>query len=132
MAGAVGLEIGDLVPLLGQPAARLQHGAVLHGGGDDVLADVPSLPDGGLYGPVVRFRAAGGEIQALRRAVQRPGDNGAPALHGFFHLLSRGVLGGGVAEVSGQHLIHGVRHGGGYRRGGGVIQIDHGKNLSIS
>ena len=132
MAGAVRLQVRDLVPLLCQPAARLQHGAVLHGGGDDVLAGVASLPDGGLYGPVVRFRAAGGEIQALRRAVQRPGDHGAPALHGLFHLLPRGILGGGIAEVMGQHIVHGVSHSGGYRRGGGIIQIDHGKNLSIS
>ena len=132
MAGFVRGQVRHLVPLLLQQLTRLQHGAVLHGGGDDVLAGVASLPDGGLYGPVIRFRAAGGEIQALRRAVQRTGDHGAPILHGFFHLLPRGILGGGIAEVMGQHVVHGVSHGGGYRRGGGIIQIDHGKNLSIS
>ena len=39
-----GLQIGDLIPLLLQQLAGLQHGAVLHGGGDDVLAPVPVLP----------------------------------------------------------------------------------------
>ena len=119
------LQIGDLIPLLGQQLAGLQNGAVLHGGGDDVSAPVPVLPQGGLYGPVVALRAAGGEVQALRGAAQRPGDDGPPALHGFFHLHPYGVLGGGIAEVRRQHLVHGVGHGFGHRRGGGVIKIDH-------
>ena len=42
------LQIGDLIPLLGQQLAGLQNGAVLHGGGDDVSAPVPVLPQGGL------------------------------------------------------------------------------------
>ena len=30
-----------------------------------------------------------------------------------------------IAELLRQHGVHGVRHGAGYRRGGGVIQINH-------
>ena len=121
------LQAGDLIALLRQPSARLQHGAVLHSGGDDVLALVPVLPQGGLYRPVVAFRAAGGEIQAFRLAAQRPGDDGAPALHSGFHLHAHGILGGGVAELLRQHLIHGIGHGAGHRRGGGIVEIDHGR-----
>ena len=54
MPRAVGLEVGDLIPLLLQLAAGLQHGAVLHGGGDDVPPRVAALPCGGPDGPVVR------------------------------------------------------------------------------
>ena len=42
----VGREIGDGIALLLQLTARLEHGAVLHGGGDDVLSDAAVLVGG--------------------------------------------------------------------------------------
>ena len=125
MAGFVRGQVRHLVPLLLQQLTRLQHGAVLHGGGDDVPPGVAALPHGGGDGPVVRLRAAGGEVQVLRPAPQGPGDNGPALLHQSLGLPAQGILGGGVAELLRQHLIHGVRHGPGHRRGGCVIQINH-------
>ena len=125
MAGFVRGQVRHLVPLLLQQLTRLQHGAVLHGGGDDVPPGVAALPHGGGDGPVVGLGAAGGEVQVLRPAPQGPGDNGPALLHQSLGLPAQGILGGGVAELLRQHLIHGVRHGPGHRRGGCVIQINH-------
>ena len=120
-----GLEVRHVIALLRQELAGLEDGAVLHGGGDDVLAGVAALPQSGLDGPVVALRAAGGEVQVLRGAVQRSGDDGAPALHRFFHLLTGGVLGGGVAAVVQQHVIYRVGHRLRHGCGGRIVQIDH-------
>ena len=118
-------EIRHLAPLPLQPFAALQHGAVLHRRGDDVVSNVPVLPHGGPEGPVVPLGAAGGEKQAVRRAVQKSGHGLPPALRPLFHLASKGVLGAGVSVLLRQDLIHGVRHGPGDGGGGGVVQIDH-------
>ena len=120
-----GLQIRYVIALLCQELAGLEDGAVLHGGGDDVLAGVAALPQSGLDGPVVALRAAGGEVQVLRGAVQRSGDDGAPALHRFFHLLTGGVLGGRVAAVVQQHVVYRVGHRLRHGCGGRIVQIDH-------
>ncbi len=131
MAGLIGLEIRHLTALLLQRAAGLQHGAVLHGGGDDMFTRMAILPQGGLNGPVVALRAAGGKVQLLGLAAHRTGDNGPIALHHLFRLLSHGVLGGGIAELLRQHAVHLVGNSLGHRGGGGVIQINHNGFLSI-
>ena len=131
VTGAVGLEIGHLIALLLQPFARLQNGAVLHGGGDDMATCVAAVPHGGVDGPVVALRAAGGEEKPLRLAAHRLGHGAAAALHQRFGLLSQGVLGGGVAKLCCQYLQHRLRRFGGDRGGGGVIQIVH-KDTSFS
>ena len=118
-------QVGDLVPLPLHPAAGLQHGAVLHGGGDDVASHVAVLPAGGGDGPVVRLRAAGGEEQLPGVTAQGAGDGTAPGFHPALHLQPHGILGAGVAELPGEHLVHGIRHRPGDGRGGGVVQIDH-------
>ena len=65
----VRLEVGHLVALALQVPAGLQHGGVLNGGGDDVLA----LPAVQLHpsadGPVVALGAAGGEVHLLGGAA---------------------------------------------------------------
>ena len=127
VAGAVGLQIGDLVALLREPLARLKNGAVLKGGGDDVPPDVAALPHGRGDGPVVGLRAAGGEKQLLRAAAEPLRHGGAAAVHQRGALTPVGILGGGVAELMAQHVVHGVRHGGGHRRGRRVIEINHRK-----
>ena len=125
----VRLQIRHFPALLFQPFAGFQNGAVFHGGGNDMPAVVPALPDGGLNGPVVAFRAAGGKVKILTPAAQRPGNDAAAALHQLLRLLSHRVLGGGITELSGQNLIHGIGHRLGYRRGSGMIQIYHEKHL---
>ena len=125
----VGGHIGHFVALALQPAAALDDGAVLHSGGDDMAAYPAVLPTGGGDGPVVCLCAAGGEKQRLGVAANRLGDDGAPGAHPALHLQAHGILGTGIAELLGEHLIHGVRHFTGYGGGGGVIQIDHGKRL---
>ena len=119
----VGGEIGDLVPLLLQGLAGLQHGGVLHGGGDDVLAGVAAVPCGGADGPVVALRSAGGEEKVFRFTAQGVGHNGTAVLHQSSGLMAQRILGGGIAELFGQHPVHSIRHGLGNRRGGGVIEI---------
>ena len=131
MAGLVGLEVCHLIPLLLQRAAGLQHGAVLHAGGDDVAAHMAVLPQGGLNGPVVAFRTAGGKVQLLRLAAHCLGDNGATSLHQLLGLLPHRVLGGGIAELLRQHTVHFIGHRLRNGRGGGVIQINHNGFLSI-
>ena len=120
-------EISDLIPPALQLAAGLQHGGVLIGGGDDVLA-LPAVKVGCAEdGPVVPLGAAGGENKLLRGAAQGGGHIGPPLLHLSGGLAADLILGGGVAPA----LLHG-RGGGLYRlrpdgSGGGVIQIvEHG------
>ena len=123
-------QVCHLIPLLLEPSARLQHGAVLHGGGDDVPPCVAALPHGGGDGPVVGLGAAGGEMQVLRPASQGPGHRGPASLHQLLCLPAQGILGRGVAELIRQHLIHGVRHRPGHRRGARMIQINHTRFLT--
>ena len=125
----VGSHVGDLIALLGEPLAGLEDGAVLHGGSDDVLPHPAILPEGGLDGPVVPLGAAGGEAESLRWAVQGVRHGLPPGGHPLRHGPAQGVLGAGVAELLRQDLIHGVRHRAGQRRGGGVVQVDHGRAL---
>ena len=131
VAGLVGLKIRHLVPLLLQCPAGLQHGAVLHGGGDDMLTRMAILPQGGLNGPVVALGAAGGKVQFFRLAAHRTGDSGPIALHHPLGLLSHGILGGGIAELLRQHAVHFIGNSLGHRSGGGMIQINHNGFLSI-
>ena len=121
VAGLVGLEIRHLIALLLQRPAGLQHGAVLHSGGDDMAAYMAVLPQGGLNGPVVALRAAGGKVQLLRLAAH----------HHPLGLLSHGILGGGIAELLRQHAVHLIGNSLGHRGGSGVIQINHNGFLSI-
>ena len=127
VALGVGGEICHLAAVLLGPAAGLHHGAVLHGGGDDVAAQVAVLPQGGPDGPVVALGAAGGEEERLGVAAQGTGDGPAPDGHLLFHLQAHGILGAGIGELLGQNGVHGIRHRPGHRGGGGVVQIDHGK-----
>ena len=124
-AGAVGLHQGDFIALLLQGLEALEDGAVLHGGGHDVLAHPAVLPEGGADGPVVALRAAGGEEKLLRFAPQGLRHSGTALLHQIPGRPAQGVLGGGVAEVLRQNLYHDLRHRSGYRGGGGIIQIVH-------
>ena len=127
-APSVGGEIRHLIALLFHPAAGFQDGAVLHGGGDDVAAQVAVVPAGRLDGPVVPLRAAGGEKQPPGVAAQGLRHGFPPGLHLLFHVQPQRVLGAGVAEAFRQNGVHGVRHLPGHRRGGGVVQIDHRRN----
>ena len=131
VAGHVWFEIRHLTALLLQRAAGLQHGAVLHGGGDDMAARMAVLPQGGLNGPVVALRAAGGEVQFPGLAAHRTRDNGPVALHHLLGLLPHGILGGGIAELLRQHAVHFIGNSLGHRGSGGMIQINHNGFLSI-
>ena len=95
----VGREIGDGIALLLQLTARLEHGAVLHGGGDDVLSDAAVLVGGKADGPVVALRAAGGEVQLVRLAAERGGDDRAVRLQTLFRGGAVGILRAGVAAA---------------------------------
>ena len=124
-AGAVGLHQGDLIAFLLQGLEALKDGAVLHGGGNDVLAHPAVLPEGGANGPVVPLGAAGGEEKLLGLGPQGRRHRGAAVLHQVPGRPAQGILGGGVAEILGQYCRHHFRHRDGYRGGGGVIQIVH-------
>lgn len=95
----VGREIGDGIALLLQLTARLKHGAVLHGGGDDVLSDAAVLVGGKADGPVVALRAAGGKIQLVRLAAERGGDDRTVRLQTLFRGGAVRVLRAGVAAA---------------------------------
>ena len=95
----VGREIGDGIALLLQLFTRLKHGAVLHGGGDDVLSDAAVLVGGKADGPVVALRAAGGEVQLVRLAAERGGDDRAVHLQTLFRGGAVRVLRAGVAAA---------------------------------
>ena len=125
-------KIRHLVSLPLHPAAGFQHGAVLHCGGNDVAAQVAVLPAGGGDSPVVRLRAAGGEEQLLGPTAQCVRHGLPPDFHPALHLQPHGVLGAGVAELFGEHLIHGIRHRPGNGRSGGVVQINHEKRSPCS
>ncbi len=123
-------QICHLIPLALHPAAALQHGAVLHGGGDDVFSHMAVLPAGGGNGPVIPLGAAGGKVHSLYITSQSSRHDLPPALHLSFHLQPYGILAAGIAEPVYQHLVHGVRHGAGHGRGSGVVQINHVAHLS--
>ena len=128
IAFAVGSDAGYLIALLLHPLAALQHGAVLHSGGDDVAAQMAVLPAGCLDGPVVALRAAGGEKQLLRLTAQGVRHGFPPALHLLFHVQAQLVLRAGIAELIRQNFIHGVRYLPGDGGGGSVVQINHRDN----
>ena len=130
MTGGVGMEVGDLIALQFQGLAGLQHGGVFHGGGDDVLALVAAMVDGQLNGPVVPFRAAGGEVDLVGLAAQGGGYHRPVVGHLFGGPDAQVVEGGGVAKVLGHHPQSGLGGLGQHPGGGGVVQINgvHRKN----
>ena len=71
---AVRLEIGNLEALAFQLMHAVEDGVVLDGSGDDVLVLLSEALCSGENGPVVRFRAAGGEENAVRFSAQGGGD----------------------------------------------------------
>ena len=105
----VGLHVSGGIALPLQLPDALEHGAVLHGGGDDVFSYPAVLVEGGPEGPVVSLGAAGGKEDLFRLCPQGPGDGGPAMVHNGFGLPAGGVLGGGVAEVLRQRLQHGLR-----------------------
>ena len=119
------LEIGHLVTLTLQVPAGLQHGGVLNGGGDDVLA----LPAVQLHtpadGPVVALGAAGGKIHLLGGTAQSTGHRLPVGLHPLGGLSAQRIAGGGVAKVL-QGLHHGLHGLGGDGGGGGIIEVSDG------
>ena len=119
----VRFQIGDGIPLLLQILHALEYGAVLHGGGDDVLAQTAVLPQGSADGPVVPLRTAGGEEEPLRRTAQGGGNGAAVGLQGSLGRPAQVILGGGVAKPLRQSFHHGLRHGAGHRGGGSIVQI---------
>ena len=52
----------------------MEHGVVFNGGGDDMAAALSEPLTGGKNRPVVGFRAAGGEEDALRFCAKGIGD----------------------------------------------------------
>ena len=125
MPRGVRVQIGHLISLHLQRLARLQHGGVLHGGGDDVLPLVPPQMNRQLHRPVVPLGPAGGKIQLLRPAAQRLRHRRPVLRHRLGRLGPQGIQGGGVA----------IRHRHGLHRrlrrlrqdpcGGRVVKIDH-------
>ena len=61
----VGLEVRDLEASCFQNFKRMEHGVVFNGGGDDMSAALSEPLTGGKNRPVVGFRAAGGEEDAV-------------------------------------------------------------------
>ena len=124
-AQGIGLQVGHVEAPLLQLFHGMEHRVMLHGGGDNVLAPLAEALNGGENGPVVRFGAAGGEKDPVRRRT-----------HGLSHLLpaaaqeprrlhAQVVLGAGVAPVLRQGFcngLHGLLAG---LCGGGVVQVDH-------
>ena len=103
----VHVQIGDLKAVLLQPRHGVQHRVVLEGGGDEVLfapgrALTRQLPDG----PVVRLRAAGGEVNLPRLRAQAPGHALPGLLQRRAGALPQLVEAGGVAVVLPQRREH--------------------------
>ena len=121
-ARPIRLEIGHLITLFFQIAAGLQHGGVLDGGGDDMLAPAARQFHALTNGPVVPLGAARGKKHLGRRAAQGLGHRLPVGLHPRGGLLAVGIAGGGIAEGR-QRLGDGGHHFRADRRGGGVIKI---------
>ena len=128
----VRFEVRDLAALGSQGADRLQHGGVLDGGYHDMPAPAFVELHGGTNGPVVPLRAAGGEIQLLRRAAQPLGHNGPVFRQPRGRRAARSMTGGGVPKPLGHHFQRGPGGLGADTGGRGVVQIGGHKQSPLS
>ena len=103
----------------------VQHGVMLDGSGDDVIAALFQALAGRENCPVIRLRAAGGEKTRSGSAPRLAATSFAGvfqlALGGNAQLVDRGGVSPGVAQQA-RHCLHA---GGIWFGGGGIVQIDH-------
>ena len=117
-------QIGDAKAVPFQRAAAVQHCVMLDGGGNDVL--FARLCCSAADGPVVTFTAPGGEVNFPGLGMKRRGHLPPGVLHRLAGLPPSCVNGAGIARPvaeEGQHFGKDFRPD---RRGGGVVQVDHG------
>ena len=119
------LQICDLEALRFERFHGVQHGVMLDGSGDDVIAALFQALAGRENCPVIRLRAAGGEKDAVRLSAE----TGSNLLAGVFQLALGGnaqlVNRGGVSPGVAQQARHCLHAGGIWFGGGGIVQIDH-------
>ena len=124
-AGLIRLQICDLEALRFERFHGVQHGVMLDGSGDDVIAALFQALAGRENCPVIRLRAAGGEKDAVRLSAE----TGSNLLAGVFQLALGGnaqlVDRGGVSPGVAQQARHCLHAGGIWFGGGGIVQIDH-------
>ena len=111
LAGGIHREPCDLDAAFGKGLAVFHDGAVLDGGGDDVLA-VAVQHQSGVDGGVGGFGAATGEDDFARLAAEQRGDAFAGFVHRFGDLRAEAVRAGGVAVEFGEERHHLGNHGG--------------------
>ena len=100
---------------------------MLNGGGDDVLSPLAHALRGAEHGPVVGFRAAGGEKHAVGLRTEGGGDRLPRLPQTVGGINTEGVDGRRIAPAVRERLCHGPHAGGAGLRGGGIVEIDHSK-----
>ena len=115
-------HIGNGISLLFQLTQRFQHGFMFCSGGNNV----PFTGKAQGQGPVIGLCAAGSEEDFLLPCIQQAGNGPPGLLQDPPGMIGRAMHGPGIAEGFGHHLTHPLRHLGIGRRGGGIVQIDHG------
>ena len=119
-AGRIDGQKRDLDAAIAQPLRRMEHGMMLDGAGDKVIARLQHAGQG----QVIALRAAAGEDDLRRAAPQQARHLLAGTLHGGPGTLAVKVDGGGVAELLGKPRAHGREHLRRERRGGIGIHVD--------
>ena len=124
-AVGLGLQVGDAVALLLKLLAGVEHGLVLGGLGDDVVAALLVHLGDALDGEVVGLGGAGGEDDLLGGGSDELGDLLAGCFYGLFSLPAEGVVAaGGVAELGAKVGHHGLEDARIEGRGGVVVHVD--------
>ena len=122
---AVGLQIGHFIPLGFQFLHAVKHGMMLNGGGDDMLAPLTKALNGAENGPVIRFRAAGGEKYPIRLGAHC----GSYLLPGHAKLFgsidTEAVESAGIGPVLCHRQCHRLHRFLAGACGGGIVKIDH-------
>ena len=108
-----------------QPPQRVEHGVMLRGDRDQVVALLSVGRGHALEGEIVALGGAAGEDDRPRLGPDQAGDLLAGLVHRLLGLLTEGVLpAGGVAVVFGEVWQHGLQHARIDARRGMVVQIN--------
>ena len=118
-------QIGDGKALPFQFLHGAEHGGMLKSRGNQVaLALARHDPGGGFDGPVIGFRAAGGEENFVVLRPQAPGDLFPGFLQRAFCPPAQGIGRGRVAVGFLEEGQHGFQNPGREGGGSGVVRID--------
>jgi hypothetical protein len=110
-----------------EPLERVEHGVVLGGLGDEVVAPVVFHRGHALEGEVVGLGGPAGEDDLTRVGPDQGSHPGSGLLHGLVGLSARAMVSAGrVGEVLGEVRQHGIEHPPVGGRGGVVVEIDAG------